>query len=170
MTENNIFPGQDRLGSLLERAHQKNPALDKNSLIISLTVAEYAARVGRLLNEHFASFGLSQGRFVILMTLYLYEEEDITAQSFVEGQGVSKATISSLIKKLQAEGLVTRVQCQQDKRRQFIKITKGGKKVMAKVMPEHQARIKEAFADVSLKEFQRFEETFQLLLKSFMRI
>jgi len=41
---------------------------------------------------------------------------------------------------------------------------------MAKVMPEHQAKIKEAFADVSFKEFQRFEETFQLVLKSFMRI
>lgn len=65
---------------------------------------------------------------------------------------VSNGNVTGLIDRLVGEGLVVREPAPHDRRAQLVRLTKGGKKAFADMVPAHAALVKEHFAGLSRDE------------------
>lgn len=75
--------------------------------------------------------GLSYARFRLLMNLFMSEEMDgrgeLNPSEISEKQGISRNTVSALIRDLEAEGLIERRLDLEDRRRFNIRLTADGR-------------------------------------------
>ena len=81
--------------------------------------------------ESLVSAGLSYARFRLLMSLYYCEEmedrPELNPSEISSKQGISRNTVSTLIRDLETEGLIERHLDQTDRRKFNIKLTDNGR-------------------------------------------
>ncbi len=63
-----------------------------------------------------------------------------------EKQGVTRATITNLLNKLERDGLIRRIPCDQDGRSSIIELTQSGKLKLDEVMPHYYRMVRELFS------------------------
>lgn len=134
---NTVIPEAQRLEVILSRLEDVVPDLDKQTVVTGLALAEFASQTLLALETHFAKFGLSQGRFAVLMHLLMIEEEEWVPASLAEVTGVTRATMSGLLKTLEKDSWITRAVNPNDSRSTTIKLTRTGKSRLKKLLPEH---------------------------------
>lgn len=102
---------------------------------------------------------ISSARIGILMRLMMDEklgiDAPLTPTELSKFQHVSKNTISSLIRGLEDQGLVTRELDQQDKRVFRLKITEAGKKLFVAYIPEKARLMNSMTSTLSQEELQQ---------------
>jgi DNA-binding MarR family transcriptional regulator len=117
---------------------------DPADVILLLTLLAAAREVGRFKETHFARYGLSDGRFFILMQLRRAKEADgssLTPADLAERSCVSRATVTGLLDGLEKDGLISRLPRQDDRRMVDIRITDQGLKLLERTLPDHFARL-----------------------------
>ena len=77
------------------------------------------------------------------------EKKDPTAKTLATQMGVSQATVTALVDKLVARGLVSRLTSAQDRRQTNITLTNQGKDVLEEAPDALQQRYVRAFADLA---------------------
>jgi DNA-binding MarR family transcriptional regulator len=88
-----------------------------------------------------ARYGLSQGRFAVLMLLIDGTGEGSTPSVLAERAGVTRATMTGLLDGLERDGLVVREPATQDRRNVFIHLTDKGRAFMEGILPDHFQRV-----------------------------
>lgn len=126
---------------VLEAEAKRFSALDPSTVLAFLSVLIVAAELERPIDAHFASFGLSQGRFVILMALRRRLDQTATPADLADHAGVTRATITGLLDALEKEGLVERTHRSDDRRSLHVRLTKKGVSLLEKILPDHYAAI-----------------------------
>ncbi|MEM1328982.1 MAG: MarR family transcriptional regulator [Planctomycetota bacterium] len=88
---------------------------------------------------YISKHGHSQGRFTTLMLLHYVDCNDgpQTPSVLAERAGLSRAAMTTIIDSLEAEGLVTRRQSADDRRRQEIALTERGSSHVEALLPGH---------------------------------
>jgi DNA-binding MarR family transcriptional regulator len=117
---------------------------DPADVILLLTLLAAGREVGRFKEAHFARYGLSDGRFFILMQLRRIKEADggaSTPADLAERSGVSRATVTGLLDGLEKDGLISRLPRQDDRRMIDIRITDQGLKLLERTLPDHFLRL-----------------------------
>jgi MarR family 2-MHQ and catechol resistance regulon transcriptional repressor len=71
---------------------------------------------------------------------------------------LNPGSVSVAIDRLYRKGLVSRVECESDRRVRTVSLTEKGRRVFLPVFRQHAALIKRAFQDVSPEERRRMEE------------
>lgn len=129
---------------------------DPHDVLVFLTLLGAAREVGRFKEAHFARYGLSDGRFFILMQLRrLRESEPDGAASpadLAERSGVSRATITGLLDGLEKDGLISRMPRSDDRRMIDIRITDAGSKLLDRTLPDHYLRLASVMATLTKSE------------------
>ncbi|HEX7664714.1 MAG TPA: MarR family transcriptional regulator [Polyangiaceae bacterium] len=128
---------------------------DPADVLVLLSLLGAGRDLGRMKESHFAKYGLSDGRFFILMMLRRIQIEGgqpATPADLAEKAAVSRATITGLLDGLEKEGLIARVPRQDDRRMIDIRITEQGLTLLESTMPEHYARLSKALAELSTTE------------------
>ncbi|MEO8876725.1 MAG: MarR family transcriptional regulator [Polyangiaceae bacterium] len=119
---------------------------DPSDVLVLLTLLGTAREVGRFKEMHFARYGLSDGRFFILMQLRRIRESNENAGAsspadLAERSGVSRATITGLLDGLEKDGLISRVPRSDDRRKIDIRITEHGTRLLERTLPDHFTRL-----------------------------
>jgi MarR family 2-MHQ and catechol resistance regulon transcriptional repressor len=70
---------------------------------------------------------------------------------------LTPGSISVAIDRLLARGLVSRVECPEDRRVRIVSLTSKGKELIAPVFRKHAAEIRKVFSDASPKEMRTLE-------------
>jgi DNA-binding MarR family transcriptional regulator len=144
------FPGADCIPrdlpklEVLQADAKRFGVGDPADVLLLLTLLSAAREVGRFKESHFARYGLSDGRFFILMQLRRIREADggpSTPADLAERSGVSRATVTGLLDGLEKDGLISRLPRQDDRRMVDIRITDQGLKLLEKTLPDHYARL-----------------------------
>lgn len=134
---------------------------DVSGIEISSSIRMLANMFDSLSGQNESEKGISGPRMGILMRLMMDEKMDIgeplTPTVLSEFQNVSKNTISSLIRGLEEQGLVTREIDQKDKRMFRLRITDKGRDLVHEDLPQMAAIMS------SLTEVLSVEEKTQLL-------
>jgi DNA-binding MarR family transcriptional regulator len=125
----------------LEADARRFQTLDPPTILAFLSVFITAAELGRLVEPHFARFGISQGRFATLMALRRATDQTATPAELSEHLSVTRATVTGLLDALEADGLVERAHRKDDRRSVAVTITKKGTALIEKILPEHYERI-----------------------------
>jgi DNA-binding MarR family transcriptional regulator len=143
-----------RYECLLECA-KKFPDLNPSACESFLHLLRAGDEAFRVIDAHFQSRGLSQGRFTVLMLLFDKnngEPRPLTPAQLAEQSGVTRATMTGLIDTLERAGMVVRVPDAVDRRQLSVELTPHGLRFVQDMLPEHFARINTLLTPLSDNE------------------
>ena len=120
-----------------------------------------------LSKEPDALYRSEQGK--ILTILWKQELECTTATDIALATGLANNTLTSMVKKLKEQGLVTIQPCTQDKRKNYISLTDLGwaqKEIGDRVSKELGEIFYQGFSDQEIREFEAYQERIITNLKA----
>ncbi len=115
----------------LEFMQQLNPEARPETIRLVGLLHRVGHALYQLAENSLAKTGLSYAQYRLLTQLLFHEQCEhgtaLNPSELSERQGVSRNTISALIRNLEAEGLVERALDEQDRRRFLIRLTEAGR-------------------------------------------
>ncbi len=137
---------------ILEKLAERIPELDITSVETCLAFLHTTTEVYAALNTHFARYGLSMGKFSLLMQLFQVDERGLTPSECAERAGVTRATITGLLDGLERSSLIKRQPYPADRRMLSVHITEAGIELLSQMLPDHFCRTKGLMANLSNAE------------------
>ena len=114
---------------------QKFPEVDSYSFYTYLTMRKVSNNLENSLESYFSSYGVSAGRFMLLLLLSS-NEQGMMPSELAHECGVTQATISGLLSGLEKTKLIVRETHSQDGRAYVIKLSKAGLDLIGILKPE----------------------------------
>ncbi|WP_444313478.1 MarR family winged helix-turn-helix transcriptional regulator [Megasphaera sp.] len=106
-----------------------------------LRISQAAEIIRSSINDVLAKqYHLSQGKLRVMIVLH-QSPEGIAPSQLAEKTGVTRATITTMVKRMVRDGLTTVVIDQEDKRGKKVSLTAQGRQFMDQVLPGHYLRI-----------------------------
>lgn len=139
------------------------PELDVASVETCLAFLRATADVQTALETHFARYGLSMGKFTLLMQLLQADEQGLTPSECAERAGVARATVTGLLDGLEREGLVKRQPYPADRRMLSVQLTDKGRKLLSQMLPDHFCRTTGLMAHLTATEKKTLVKLLQKL-------
>lgn len=133
------------------------------ALSLFLSVMKCGSDLLAALDKHLSTHGLLHGRWITLVLLRREVDLTSTPAALAEKQGVSRATMSGLLKSLEEDGLITRLQDEADKRSVFIRLSAAGEDKLAAIMPAYYARVAALADGIDAGELKQAVRTIQKL-------
>nr|WP_272509140.1 MarR family transcriptional regulator [Clostridium ganghwense] len=94
--------------------------------------------VDKIFDKYYKEIGLSKPQFQSLYLVYLAGDEGMTLSELGSKMCVTKANITTLVDRMESYGFMQRVSNPKDRRSIKTIITKDGKKILDKVLPEYK--------------------------------
>ena len=121
-------------------------------LLVKELVQAYQA-FERYSEAHIKTMGLTTTQFDIVATLG--NQPPMTCKELGEKTLVSKGTMTGVLERLEAKGLIEKLMNDEDGRSYKIGLSKSGDKLFKKVFPEHVDYLGKAFGRLSKKELEQ---------------
>lgn len=114
---------------------------------------------------HIRELDLTPSQFDILATLG--NTPGMTSKCLGEKTLITKGTLTGVVDRLIAKGLVRRVQCEHDGRSQIVQLTPDGEAMFDKVFPAHIAYMQRVFVGFKEEELALAESALMQLHQAF---
>jgi len=115
---------------------------------------------------HIRSLDLTAPQFDIVATLG--NTPGMTPKELGEQTLITKGTLTGIIDRLEAKGLVRRSAHESDRRSQVVQLTEAGDTLFRRVFPEHMAHLRRAFAGFAAADYARIESALAELRQVFV--
>ncbi|WP_114636469.1 MarR family winged helix-turn-helix transcriptional regulator [Polynucleobacter necessarius] len=115
--------------------------------------------------SHIKTLGLTMTQFDVIATLG--NQLPMSCKQLGEKTLVTKGTLTGVLERLEAKGLIGRQANAEDARSQLIGLTPAGQTLFEKVFPEHLEYLNKAFKNLSPNELQQLEQSLKLLKNIF---
>ncbi|MDH3354122.1 MAG: MarR family winged helix-turn-helix transcriptional regulator [Chromatiales bacterium] len=160
-----LIPNESIKCSILSMLKERVPDIDIDFGAVKLTMqlATLSQQSLHLFEGHFAQWGLSQGRFTIMMLLLNMPDNEWTPVKLAEATGVTKATVTGLLKNLERDGHVLRQPHETDRRKTRLTLSDAGKTLMQSVIPAHFSQISSYYKHLTKKQMKQISESLELL-------
>ena len=126
------FPTREEL----EKHARIIPEIEPSAVLAMLRISQ-ASSINDVLAKQ---YHLSQGKLRVMIVLH-QSPEGIAPSQLAEKTGVTRATITTMVKRMVRDGLTTVVIDQEDKRGKKVSLTAQGRQFMDQVLPGHYLRI-----------------------------
>ncbi|MDE3222896.1 MAG: MarR family transcriptional regulator [Acidobacteriota bacterium] len=110
-----------------------------------------------------AEYELSWVAFTVLWVLWIWGEQE--TGHVADEAGVTKGTLTGVIKTLQARKLIRRRPHREDGRRALITLTKAGERLIEQLFPEFNQRESLVVSGLSLSEQRELARLLRLVLE-----
>ncbi len=100
--------------------------------------------------RHIKTLGLTPSQFDVIATLG--NTEGMNFKTLGQETLITKGTLTGIIDRLEAKGLVRRVSSGQDRRSTLIQLTEQGQKLFEKVFPEHIRYLSASFGHLDSEQ------------------
>lgn len=126
----------------LERHKKIIPEINPAAVIAMLGIKAMGEEIQQaildvLMQEHH----LSEGKFCALIVLHQHGKSGIAPSVLAEKVGVTRATISTMLQRLEREEMVVMRPAKQDGRGKIAVLTEKGVAFMEKILPPHYLRV-----------------------------
>lgn len=111
------------------------------------------------------AMGLTTTQFDVIATLG--NQPPMTCKELGEKTLVTKGTLTGVLERLEAKGILVRMINPEDARSQMIGLTRAGQTLFEKVFPAHLNHLDKAFQKLSAKELVEITSSLQLLKNIF---
>ena len=143
---------EETISQLLDTIREQYSDIDPSMVQASLAILNFSSNAQAATESHFSRYQLSQGRFGILLLLSLLPEQQWTPAKLASHAGVSRATLSGLLRTLEKAEWIVRKPSDSDKRSVQIEISSSGERRMRAMLPDHFERFSQALSTLSLYE------------------
>lgn len=99
--------------------------------------------------------GLTTPQFDVLTTLADAATHQMTPKELAGQTWITKGTLTGVIDRLEAKGLVERLPSPVDGRSQIVALTRKGRRLIDDSLPAHLAYMQQAFGDMPADDYQR---------------
>jgi len=148
----------------LSQLARLTPGLDLEAVRSGVPLLYLQRELEAALDHHYEAYGLSRGRWQLLMQLYkAAPPEGLTPAQLAERTGVTRAAVTGLVDSLAEAGLVARGEVGEDRRTYRVELTAEGNAVLAKILPDHMRRMQRLMEALSPEERQAFVEMVEKL-------
>ena len=114
---------------------------------------------------HIKEMGLTTTQFDIVATLG--NQPPMTCKELGEKTLVTKGTLTGVLERLEAKGILERHLNPEDARSQMIGLTADGQSLFEKVFPAHLQHLEKAFSKLSAKELSDVTKSLQSINQIF---
>lgn len=128
---------------------------DPQSVLVATRLMAAGARLGQASEVHFSRFGLSTGRYRLLVDLEDSAGEKSPSQ-LATSLGVTRATVTGLVDGLEREGLVARRASVEDGRATVIVLTARGAQRLRDMAADHFDRLQALVGGLTADERGQF--------------
>lgn len=136
----------------LRRMAEKIPQLDVSSVEVLLFFRQTAEFVQKQIFDPLeAQYNLSEGKLVVLILLF-QSQEPLAPSALAAKAGVTRATISVMLRRMVRDNLVELAGSAADGRSKMVSLTSQGRSFVAEVLPQHYLRTSAMLQDFSLEE------------------
>jgi DNA-binding MarR family transcriptional regulator len=111
------------------------------------------------------AMGLTTTQFDVIATLG--NQPPMTCKELGEKTLVTKGTLTGVLERLEAKGILERKLNPEDARSQMVGLTQAGQTLFEKVFPAHLNHLDKAFQKLSAKELVEITSSLQLLKNVF---
>lgn len=109
----------------------------------------------RYSGSHVRELGLTPDQFDIIATLG--DTEGMSFKELGEQTLITKGTLTGVVDRLEARGLVERIASDLDRRSTIVRLTRAGEREFARTFAAHIAHLKAAFGALDEPELKRLE-------------
>lgn len=120
----------------------------------------------RYASAHIKTTSLTTTQFDVIATLG--NRDAMTYKTLGEQTLVTKGTLTGVIERLQAKGLLTTQINPEDARSQLVKLTTEGQALFEQIFPQHMAHLQAAFTQLSIDELQQLRRLLQRLQQALL--
>ncbi|MGC4064472.1 MAG: MarR family transcriptional regulator [Polyangiaceae bacterium] len=135
----------------VEQFAAEYPELDVSAVVGSLTLLRVGSQLLDAFDQLFSSYGLSNGRFSVMMTLR-YRRNGLSPAELAEIIGVTRPTMTGLLDTLERGGIIERRPHPDDARAQMVTLSRSGKARLDRVLPSHFRRHSMIMSNLSRAE------------------
>jgi DNA-binding MarR family transcriptional regulator len=147
---------------ILKKFADRYDDVDPKKVIHFLSILRIGTDLTEVLNSFLDKYDLLQGRWWVLILLMREDDLTSTPSELAAKAGVSKATMNGLINRLLKDGLISRIQSEDDGRSYLVKLSNLGQAKLDEVMPEYYLRVNKLMSSISEADRERIME--QLLM------
>lgn len=138
--------------AVLEKHACQIKEINPSEVIAMLQVLQASAAIQhQILDVLEQRYQLSEGKLQVMIILH-NNAEGMYPSDLAEFAGVSRATISVMLRRMQRDQLVYSMPDKDDKRAKRIRLTEAGRKFMNDILPEHYLRITKLIGKLSNAE------------------
>lgn len=109
----------------------------------------------RVMNEHFARFGISGAQWGVLRNLQRAADEGVKAirmTDLSERLLIRPPSVTGVVDRLERIGLVERMESQTDQRSKLVGLTNAGRQLVRRVLAVHEKKIESVLSEFAPKE------------------
>lgn len=140
----------------ITKVQQDFPQLDVDAVRTGAQFLSIANDIFQAVDRHFAAYGISYGRFILLMILYRHKERGLSPYELAELAGVTRGTITGLLDKLEGAGYIRRDKHPKDRRMLIIGLSDTGIAFLESIFPDHLQRSSTVMANLDKNEREEF--------------
>jgi DNA-binding MarR family transcriptional regulator len=144
------LPTDISLQEFSRRYPNMNPSALKTCTELMRTGSDLLAAFETVLGK----YGLSQGRFLVLIVMNRTPDKKINPSSLAAKLGVKKATMTGLLDGLEKDNLVERVSDPGDRRKIGVRLTANGRQLLDEMLPDYYRHMAKLTANLSENERQ----------------
>ncbi|QDK37068.1 MarR family winged helix-turn-helix transcriptional regulator [Bdellovibrio sp. NC01] len=146
----------------------KRPDWDMQDAMLILAALRCAFELEKRTEELYAKFDLNSATFGVLVTLYRSSPKaGMTPSELVKHVLVSAGSVTNRIDRLEERGLVVREYSSEDRRAQYIRLTKEGTKLLEKIMPLHLENEEKMLSGISSADKKKLKELLFKVMENF---
>ena len=136
----------------LQKHKEIIPEINPAAVIAMLRIKQAAEEIQQgILDILQSEYHLSEGKFCVLVVLHQHTE-GIAPSVLAEKVGVTRATISSMLQRMERDGLVAVKADKADARSKKVKLTRAGNDFMQEILPPHYLRVSRLMEKLSEEE------------------
>ena len=140
----------------IEQLAKTLPGVDLEAISACVPLLYFHREFDGALEQHYQAYGLSRGRWQVLMTLYKASEESLTPAELADLTGVTRAAMTGLVDGLAESGFVSRGEVGEDRRTYRVHLTPRGSDFIASRLPDHLRRMQELMQALTPAEREQF--------------
>lgn len=160
------LPTEEALKKIAARYPEANvPALMAVTRLIGT-----ASELEKCLEMYLSDFGISLSRFYVLSIIRRYMPEGLKATDIAEKIATTRGNMTGLLDGLETSGLITRCDCENDRRISYIRISGEGEKLLDRILPEHFRRINSVMGLLGDAELQRMTQNLEKVRASVIQL
>lgn len=165
-----IRPSNESKNAVVKYLISSEIKIDFDFLKFIFSLISLSGSMNKVMENHFGRYGLSQGKFSLLMLLLVNEERDWSPAEIAQNLGCTKATISGLIAGLVKSKHIKKTQNFTDSRSYYVKITPYARRQMETILPDHFSRVQKAFSIISGSKIKKNISILNEIETSFMEL
>ena len=137
----------------LERHKELVPEINPAAVIAMLRIKTVSEEIqDSILDVLQQTYHLSEGKFCALIVLHQRGGDGMAPSELAEKVGVTRATISNMLQRMERDGLVDIRPAEQDGRGKIVKLTQAGCDFMEEILPPHYLRVSKLMEKVTEDE------------------